>query len=1104
MNFKLTSKLVVVTCGLISIQAQASLLSDATLNFNTGTTVLVCTLPLSTGNIGASGCPYDITDTVFTGSWFSMDKDFSGTVDITLGEVTPINQNQGIILGTAQPASGSHTGAPSGSESPSIDTPWLFFSSTGMHQTTSAITVLSDDGAGNVALDFSGWGMTWNGISSMPLSAGIDNGIASVTCYAGAIPTPTWSGEWDDPTTMSWPATSDCVDGSAFTLEYSAAVPAGDPSGFGSVPYVLHLEGIISQALEVLQTIWTGVSGSWEDVTNWTGGVIPSDGENIGLTQNDNIDRVVTYTNQHNPNATLNSLTIDSTGAGKMTLLQSQDSLHSINQTIGDQGEGIHTQTGGTNTIDDMLMLGNSATSVGTYNLNGGILNANLIVVGGEGTGNFNQTGGITNVNTLQIGSRGNYVLSGNSELSSNNVNVAGIFSHNSGTHNVTNEFLVNSSGRYELSGTGTLSATNQIIRGLFNQSGGTNTVTNSLEISGIVPAIYNMTSGNLSSNNIIIGNNTGTGVLNQTGGMIAANTSVSLGETAGSAGTYTISNEGMLTSNSIIVGEAGSGNLEITNGGAITNTSAYIAKQAGSVGTVDINGQNSTWTITDGLFVGGQDLYSGGSGTLTIGTGGSIDITNALTIWQSGAVNLNGGSLQVGSLDLSGGDLNFNSGHLGINNDFVVGAGSFFGTNSSISPNQILTVGGTTTVDALSTFVLDGGEFSTGNFINNGVFQFNSGKFGLTNNNLVVGSGGIFGNTLNLTSGKEISVTNNTSISSGSILQVQGGAFSSGSLTNSGEIVLGGITSRINGSSLTNNGRITGTGQISSSLTNTGEIRAVSGDRMVFSGASNTNQNQINIIGGTVEFDGAIRNEVGGAIAGRGTLIVNAGLTNEGNIAFSGGYTDVLGDINNSGSGAIIVTGGATTTFFDDVINNGSEIRTSAGSQSVYLGSVSGSGAFTGTGTNYFEGDLRPGNSPSEVTFGGDIVLGSTNTLLIEIGGLLAGEEYDVINVAGTANLGGTLNISLYDLGSGIFDVSLGDSFDILFAESIVGEFDLLSYAVLGNGLAWDLGFITDAIGTTDIARLSVVSAVPVPASVWLFGSGLICLVRFARRKQA
>jgi hypothetical protein len=51
---------------------------------------------------------------------------------------------------------------------------------------------------------------------------------------------------------------------------------------------------------------------------------------------------------------------------------------------------------------------------------------------------------------------------------------------------------------------------------------------------------------------------------------------------------------------------------------------------------------------------------------------------------------------------------------------------------------------------------------------------------------------------------------------------------------------------------------------------------------------------------------------------------------------------------------------------------------------------------------------------------------------------------------------------------------------------------------AYVGHSL---VGF--DAIGTTDVVRLSVVSAVPVPGAVWLFGSGLLGLMGLARRRK-
>ncbi len=141
---------------------------------------------------------------------------------------TPLNSFNGIVLGTTQPASGSHSGNINGSESPNIDDAWYFFFNTGMSQTTSNVTIKSDDGNGNVELDFSGWNVTWNGIPSIPMGsgayAGNPEGTAIVTCG------------------------NTCENGDTYVLDYSATVPVGDASGFGGVPYALHLQGTITAA----------------------------------------------------------------------------------------------------------------------------------------------------------------------------------------------------------------------------------------------------------------------------------------------------------------------------------------------------------------------------------------------------------------------------------------------------------------------------------------------------------------------------------------------------------------------------------------------------------------------------------------------------------------------------------------------------------------------------------------------------------------------------------------------------------------------------------------------------------------------------------------
>jgi len=72
-----------------------------------------------------------------------------------------ITGNQGLILGTVQTPSGSHSGAPDGSESPTIDNPWIFFGNTGMSGNQSPSNVLT--ASGNTAtVDFSGWYVAWN------------------------------------------------------------------------------------------------------------------------------------------------------------------------------------------------------------------------------------------------------------------------------------------------------------------------------------------------------------------------------------------------------------------------------------------------------------------------------------------------------------------------------------------------------------------------------------------------------------------------------------------------------------------------------------------------------------------------------------------------------------------------------------------------------------------------------------------------------------------------------------------------------------------------------------------------------------------------------
>ena len=290
--------------------------------------------------------------------------------------------------------------------------------------------------------------------------------------------------------------------------------------------------------------------------------------------------------------------------------------------------------------------------------------------------------------------------------------------------------------------------------------------------------------------------------------------------------------------------------------------------------------------------------------------------------------------------------------------------------------------------------------------------------------------------------------VTGQTTITSDGRLSGDGTFNAAGGIANSGEIDLGTGSLQLVGATLANSGLIRGDGRIDNALSNAadGEVRAETGRRTLFTGAGNTNAGEINLLGGTVEFDLDLTNSASGFIAGRGTLIANGGLSNGGVMAFSG-VTDVFGDVTNPGT--IVVTGSTTTTFFDDVHSDGT-IQVSTGCTAVFFGGLSGASGTQGPGTVQLEGDLRPGNSAAEIAFGGDVVLGTAATVAIELGD----GEHDKINVAGAVWLDGVLNLSLIDG----FAPSWGDRFEIVTFGSRGGDFDTVNGEELGDGLYFDL----------------------------------------------
>lgn len=119
--------------------------------------------------------------------------------------------------------------------------------------------------------------------------------------------------------------------------------------------------------------------------------------------------------NQTGGTNTLNSgslldLGVNAGATGTYTLSSGTVMSSGANEIVGDSGVGIFNQTGGTNTFSSFnsVTIGNAAGSNGTYNLSGGLLSVFEVIVGGSGKGTFTLSDtGQLQTNTLSVGSNG-------------------------------------------------------------------------------------------------------------------------------------------------------------------------------------------------------------------------------------------------------------------------------------------------------------------------------------------------------------------------------------------------------------------------------------------------------------------------------------------------------------------------------------------------------------------------------------------------------------------------------------------------------------------------------------------------------------------------
>lgn len=350
---------------------------------------------------------------------------------------------------------------------------------------------------------------------------------------------------------------------------------------------------------------------------------------------------------------------------------------------VGDFGNGTLNLTGGAITST----IGNIARSVGstgTVTMSGGTwTNSVQFVVGNQGVGSLTLTYGTISSSISSIGL---------------NAGGTGTATMTGGTWNNSGEMRVGDfgDGTLNLSG-GNITSTNANIG---RSVGGTGNL--------------NMTGGAWTASGDFLVGNAGTGTFALSNGTVS-NANGIVGFNSGGVGTVTISGGTWTNSDELRVGDSGIGSITIT-AGAITNTIGNIARNSESSGTVNMSG--GTWTNTSLLVVGNAGLgefnqtggivtntdgeigrNSSGTGVATV-SGGTWTNTGTLTIGKDGTGTLNllpggnvvvqGGTVNIALGTNSLGTLNFGSADLTTTSGTLDATSIVFGTgNGTINFNQ-------------------------------------------------------------------------------------------------------------------------------------------------------------------------------------------------------------------------------------------------------------------------------------------------------------------------------------------------------------------------------------------------------------------------------
>jgi hypothetical protein len=183
----------------------------------------------------------------------------------------------------------------------------------------------------------------------------------------------------------------------------------------------------------------------------------------------------------------------------------------------------------------------------------------------------------------------------------------------------------------------------------------------------------------------------------------------------------------------------------------------------------------------------------------------------------------------------------------------------------------------------------------------------------------------------------------------------------------------------------------------------------------------------------------------------------------------------------------SIFVPEGSSLTVMQFASPDGVETLTlSSGGQLVSGGGLLENGVDVQNGAA-----IAPGDSPGILSIGGNATIGQAGRLLVELGGVVVGDQYDALHVGGDVFLAGILDVTLIDG----FAPSMDDSFVILRGASVTGQFSNAIDSINVGGIQLPVHYFSDRV------ILGSSLAVPEPGSSAL--AALVSAGLLGRRRR-